>query len=100
MILQIDDFHAGPEGIVDEGRSQKAQTVAAVKGGEHGTVEGDHRVDDGKHEAALNEALTVDRLLGMLDVGMQLKPVPGQHAEIDDICFRHRPSAGYAGLAQ
>jgi len=100
VILQIDDLCAGPEGIVDEGGPKKAQLVTAVEGGEHRAVEGDHRVDDGKHEAALNKALTIDRLFGVLDVGMQFEPVPGEHAEIDDIGFRHRPPAGYAGLAQ
>lgn len=100
MVLQIDDFHARPEGVVDEGRPQKAQLVAAVEGGEHGAVEGDHRIDDGKHEAALNKTLAVDRLLGMLNVGMQFKPVPGKHAEINDIGFRHRSPARHAGLAQ
>ena len=98
LVLLADHFDLETNRIPDEDRRQETNFIDAVEGdGDRRRVLG-QAGHDREDQASLHQPLTEPRILAVVGVGVNFEPVPGQHAEIDDVRLGHGAAAGYPGL--
>jgi len=88
------------KGVTDEGRLHKAQVVDAVKGLDDASVIAEQGIADDENQPALHHALAELALFGELGIRMNVEPVAGQAAEVDDVGLGDGAPAGPGALTQ
>jgi trehalose synthase len=91
VIAFLRDRHHHLDGIADLYRGHKTEVLAEVNGIRPGKLGAEHRGDQPGHEHAVRDPLSEHRLGGMLGIGVNRVPIPGEAGVIHDMHFSDRP---------